>query len=104
MPGKEAAITNAGYPQLEWAHSRIPVPIAVPVAFTLSIRAALVTLGAQMLGHLQLHQRLGHDAYTFTKCVQIRLGVRLAQQLGECHAKVVGHRLVLLLGLLQLSR
>src|SRR5947209_16730755 len=51
-----------------------------------------------MLGHLQLHQRLGHDAYTLTKGVHVGLSVGLAQQLGECHAQVLGHRLVLLIG------
>ena len=39
---KEAAITDAGDPQLERAHPRIPGPISVAVALPLSIRAALV--------------------------------------------------------------
>jgi pimeloyl-ACP methyl ester carboxylesterase len=38
-----------------------------------------------MLGYLELHQRLGHDAHTLTKCVHVRLGVRLAVIVPHLH-------------------
>jgi hypothetical protein len=60
---KEGAIAHPRHPQLERAYPCIPVPVAVAVAFALSLRAALVPVGAQMLGHLQFHQRLRHHAY-----------------------------------------
>jgi len=49
-------------------------------------------LGAQVLGHLQLHQRLGHDPHAFAQGVQVGFSISLAQQFGKCHAQCVGHR------------
>jgi hypothetical protein len=62
--------------------------ISVAVAFTLPLGAALVPLSAQVLGHLELHQRLRHHSHTLAKRIYVRLSVGLAQQLRECHAQV----------------
>jgi hypothetical protein len=75
---EEAAVAYARHAQLERAHPRIPVAVAVAIAFTLSFGAALVALGAQVLGHLQFHQRLGHHPHTFAQRVQVWFSVSLA--------------------------
>jgi hypothetical protein len=97
-PGNEAAITHTRHAQLECADAGIPLAIATAIAFTLPLWSALVALRTQMLSDFELHQCLGHDTDALTQRVHIRLRVGLAQQLGECHAECLGHRLVLLLG------
>jgi hypothetical protein len=64
--------------QLERAQACIPVAVAVAITFALSVWAALVAFGTQVLGHLQLHQRLGHHPHAFTQRVQIGSSVCLA--------------------------
>jgi hypothetical protein len=74
--------------QLDGAHPG--VPLAGPVAIALGdapLRGALATLGPDLGGDLDLHQRLGERADPFPQEVHIGC-VGLAQQLIQLH---LGH-------------
>ena len=47
---KETAVAHPRYMQLECAHAGVPAPIAVAVAFTVSIRTAMIALSTQVPG------------------------------------------------------
>jgi site-specific DNA recombinase len=89
--GEEAPIPHPRHRQLDRPHPRVPLPLAVPVALAPPLGAALVPLRAQVLAHLQLHQRLRQHPHPFPQEVAV-LQLRLAQQVLQCHPELVGHR------------
>jgi hypothetical protein len=90
--GKVAAIAHPWHLDHDAAHPRIPLALAVAVALARARGGALVALGAQMLGHLQLHHRLAQHAHAFTQKVEIACLLCLAQQPLQCHTQRIGHR------------
>src|SRR6266851_6831142 len=83
QPRKEATVAHAWHVQIERTHPSVPVSVAVAIGLALPLRAALVALGTQVLGHLEFHQGLGHHAHALAQGVQVGLSVCLAQQLRQ---------------------
>src|SRR5260221_5345116 len=96
--GEIAAIAHARHAQADAAHPRVPLPLAVAIALPGAPRRALVPLGAYVLPHLHLHERLAEHAHTLSQEVDVLAQLGLAQQLLECHAQLVGHPVLLLSG------
>jgi len=93
-----AAIPHARHAQRHAAHARVPPTLAVAVALPRAPRRALVALCAQVLRHLQLHERLREHAHALLQEVDVLAHRRRAQQLVECHAQLAGHPVILLSG------
>jgi len=88
-----ATVPNTRHPQFDAANACIPGPIAVPVALARAIGAALVALRTELLRHLDLHDLLGHHAYTLAQEIHVPVQLGLAQQLLKRHPQILGHRL-----------
>jgi tetratricopeptide (TPR) repeat protein len=60
-----AAVTHARHLEIERAHPRIPGPIAVAVPLPIPFTSAFVALSPDVLGDLDLHQRLAEYPHAF---------------------------------------
>jgi hypothetical protein len=89
--GKEAAGAQLGDPQAEVARLGGEDPLADPVAVGDPLGAALVRLGADRLGGLQLDQGLQHQLQARADQVHVAAGAQCVEQLRE-GMLVEGHR------------
>ena len=94
--GVEASVPHAWHPEVDAAYPRVPLPLPIPIALTTAAGGALVPVGTELLRDLQLHQRLTQHPHPLAHEVGVRLQLRLAQQPRQCHAPLVGHRVLLL--------
>src|SRR5581483_9554069 len=90
--GKIAAIAHAWHAERNRAHARVPLPFAVAVALPQPRRRALVPFGAQLLRHLQFHQRLTERLDAVPEEVDLLAQRGLAERLHQCHPQLIGHR------------
>src|SRR5262249_15343123 len=72
-------------------------PLAAAVAFPCALECAFISAGTDMLGHLELHERLCQRSYPLTQAIDIVAQLRLAHELLKCHAEFIGHLVVLLI-------
>jgi hypothetical protein len=91
--GEVAAIPGSGYAQLDGPHAGVPTPLSVAVALTRPGWRAFVSLGAQVLANLQLHQCLAQHLHPVSQEVGIPIKLRLAEQVQKCHSQLIGHRI-----------
>lgn len=97
--GREVTpIPYAGHAHVDAAHPRIPLSLPIAIALTPSCLRALMPCGAHVRAHLQFHQALAEESHPLTQKVHVAHHLHLAQQLLKCHAHLVGHLGVLLLG------
>jgi hypothetical protein len=59
-------VTNTRDPQFDTPDARIPLTIAIPVAFAAPSSHALVLISAAVLGNLRFHKLLHHQADALT--------------------------------------
>lgn len=85
------ALAELGDLQLERAHPRVPLAIAIPVAAVQPRLGPLVRRGADQLGHLGVHQFLGKQLQPVAQKGRIDALLRLGEQVQQCHPGV-GHR------------
>jgi hypothetical protein len=84
-----AAATQLGNLQLDRAGTRLPAPIAIPIARNLALTTALAVAGAAAAFDVEIHEPLGDEGEHLAQHVGVG---PLFGELGKCHTEVGGHR------------
>jgi hypothetical protein len=92
--GKVCPTSHLRNSQRDFAHARLPDPVAITIALCLKTVTPLVPSGANLFADFQFHYPLAEQADAFTEKVNIFVQAMLAQQLQECHTDF-GHRALL---------
>ena len=88
-----AALAQLGDLQLDLTGPGVPPPRPVAVAMRRTVlRTALTTLGADELGHLELHHLLRDDAHRLADHVRMLIAQHLPHDLLDRHPVPTGHR------------
>jgi hypothetical protein len=85
-------VAHLGNTQRDLSHACLPHPLPMTVAVSPALRGALVAAGPNLLGCLQLHDRLGQPLQAFLQESLIGFQTNIAQILHQCHTVPVSLR------------
>jgi hypothetical protein len=87
-----AALTDLGDLQLDLARPGIPPPAPIAVAMRGTVLGALAVLGADQLGHLDLHQLPRQPRHRLAQHIGVLIDQHLPDDLLDRHPVRSGHR------------